>query len=96
MYQIFFTEGEYEPWWFFEDWQSLIIKKIDYPDLNDAKIAYREFTQELANQYPYQKEKEPYLAAYWCEEEMVYCESCDDDIQLFHGVMLLRDEKVLE
>lgn len=47
MYQIFFTEGEYEPWWFFEDWQSLIIKKIDYPDLNDAKIAYREFTQEL-------------------------------------------------
>ncbi|AZP05268.1 DUF1033 family protein [Jeotgalibaca ciconiae] len=96
MYQVFLTKGEYEPWWFFDDWKTLVIKKVDCSNFKEAHQVYEQYSSELSSRYPFQKNKTPFLKAYWCEEEMEYCESCEDDIQIFHGVMLLHDEQILE
>lgn len=93
MYQVYLTEGEYEPWWFFDDWKTLIIEEKTFKNLEEAVEEYNSEFFKLSNTYPYQKTKKSFLTAFWCDEEKVFCESCDDDIQIYHGVMLLKDEQ---
>lgn len=47
-------------------------------------------------QYPYKETKKSYLTAFWNETEIRYCEDCEDDIQLFHSIMLLKDDRPFE
>lgn len=95
MYQVFQTKGEYEPWWFFDDWQSFIIEQHSFVDFKDALSVYDELEIKLTKQFPSYQTKQPYLTAFWDSEERIYCESCSDDIQIYHGVMLLRNGQIV-
>jgi len=95
VYQVIRTEGEYEPWWFFEDWMDFIVESADYADFQEAVAAYERAAEKLSVVYPFQKTKETYLTAYWSDGEIRFCENCDDDVQLYHGLMLLQDGKKL-
>lgn len=95
MYQVFLTKGEYEPWWFFEDWKTLIVEQTSFNEFEEALQKFNEIFNALSDKYPIKKTKNSYLSAFWTEDEMVFCESCDDDIQIFHGVMLLKDEQII-
>lgn len=95
MYQVIRTEGEYEPWWFFEDWMDFIVESTEYADFQEAVAAYEQAAEKLSEAYPFQKTKEVYLTAYWSDGEIRFCENCDDDVQLYHGLMLLQDRKKL-
>lgn len=96
MYQVFLMKGEYEPWWFFEDWKTLVINEAVFPTFEEALHAYNEQNEQLADKYPFKKTKENYLVAYWSEDDSVYCESCEDDIQLYYGLLLLKNDKVID
>lgn len=96
VYQVYLMKGEYEPWWFFEDWQDLIVQEKDFSSFDEAFAYYNNQAQLLSNVYPFKKVKPNYLAAFWNDEEVEYCESCADDIQIFHGLLLLKDDKVIK
>lgn len=96
MYQIYLMEGEYEPWWFFDGWKNMIVEEKNFSDFDEATSSYDEFCKKFAQKYPFHKTKQPFLTAFWDEEEAQYCETCEDDIQIYHGVMLLKDEHLIE
>lgn len=96
MYQVFLMKGEYEPWWFFEEWKSLVISENAFPTFEQALRSYQEQDEQLSRIHPFKKEKNNYLAAYWSAEDSVYCESCEDDIQIYYGLLLLKNEKPIE
>ena len=96
MYQLYITKGEYEPWWFFDDWKTMIVKERSFTNLNEARETYKQIVREWTQTYPNQKSKNPYLTAFWDEEEIAYCESCSDDIQIYHGIMILKDDSILK
>ncbi|KGL40124.1 hypothetical protein BMT55_05265 [Listeria newyorkensis] len=95
-FQVIVTKGEYEPWWFFEDWQKDIESSFVYTEKNDAMLQYQALAQELMANYPNKAVKKNVLLATWSEDETQYCEECDDDIQTFHGLILFADERVYE
>lgn len=92
MYQVMLTECEYEPWWFFDDWEEHVMQVTEFPTFEEAVQEFYRESQELSNKYPFHKTKQTYLAAYWSEEEVHFCDNCDDDIQLYHGLLLLKDK----
>lgn len=96
MYQVIALYGEYEPWWFFDDWKDDIVSQNDYATFQEASGAYQQIYSELEMQYPYKETKKSYLTAFWNETEIRYCEDCEDDIQLFHSIMLLKDDRPFE
>jgi hypothetical protein len=96
MYQVMLTECEYEPWWFFEDWEDHVVQVKEFSSFEEAVQEFYRESQELSNKYPFQKTKNTYLTAYWNESEIHFCDNCDDDIQLFHGLLLLKDKKKIE
>ncbi|WP_430534650.1 DUF1033 family protein [Listeria rocourtiae] len=95
-FQVIVTKGEYEPWWFFEDWEKDIESSFAYTEKSDAISQYQVLATELMENYPNSAVKKNVLLATWSEDETQYCEECDDDIQTFHGLILLVDESVYE
>lgn len=96
MYQVYLMKGEYEPWWFFEDWKSLITEVETFTTFGEAVELYKSMWEKLAQEYPNTHTKHHFLTAFWSEEDSVYCESCEDDIQIYRGLLLLKDDKVID
>lgn len=93
MFQIIELQGEYEPWWFFDDWKEQISQFKTFETFEEALIEYQQKFNCLQSKYPNHRTKKEYLSAFWDDEQNRYCPECADDIQLFHSVMLLKDCK---
>ena len=91
MYQVIEIYGDNEPWWFFNDWQKDITLKKEFSDFLAAKTFFEAETKELHHDYLHEKGSEPFLRAFWNDNELRWCEECDDDLQQYKGLMLLKN-----
>ncbi|WP_239254117.1 DUF1033 family protein [Listeria ilorinensis] len=95
-YQVLITKGEFEPWWFFEEWEETIMETFTYEDKEAAFRKYQEIYRMFQKSYPEVQVKKTVLAAFWDEDEIEYCEDCEDDIQTFHGILFFADGHVYQ
>ncbi|WP_238786618.1 DUF1033 family protein [Vagococcus coleopterorum] len=93
MYQVVTMHGENEPWWFFEDWRDDILTEDSYDDFQVALKAFEKALVNTHTQLPEIKGKDNFLIACWDPQELRYCDDCDEDVQLYHGILLLKDGK---
>lgn len=71
MYQVVTLFGEYEPWWFFEDWKEEIVSFEQFDSFSEANQNYHEKYIKLIDDYENYVTKKHYLTAFWNEEESV-------------------------
>lgn len=97
MYQVITMYGDNEPWWFFDDWEK-DIQEIQYFQSKEEAISlFNQFYKEYKAKYPFSKPKEQYLIAFWNEDEVRYCEECEEDLQQYKGILLLKEnQKIVE
>jgi hypothetical protein len=81
--------GEAEPWWFFSGWEKDITEEIVCANEKEAFDQFIILVQELNDKFQHSKQKKN-TVAFWNEDEKVFCEECDDDLQLFHGLLLME------
>lgn len=91
MYQVIEMYGDNEPWWFFEHWQEDIKQTTSFDRLEEAKTFFSTQYERLEKKYLQKKEKEVFLVAFWTPGEVRFCEECDEDLQQYYGLMLLKD-----
>ncbi len=91
MYQVIVMYGDNEPWWFFEDWRQDIRSQAEFTDAVEAKAFYKKEWQRLAKEFPNSSAKANFLSAFWKEADERWCEECDDYIQQYTGLALLKD-----
>ncbi len=91
MYQVIRMHGDNEVWWFFEGWQEDIVEEQHFATFEEAVAAYTLLWHEYKIKYSCVSAKENYLCAFWNEEELRYCEECEDDLQQYHSIALLKD-----
>lgn len=96
MYQVITLYGDNEPWWFFEDWQADIEEEKIFSTLEEAKQYYRIKWQELSLTYAFLNTKVNYLAAFWNEGDERWCEECDEELQQYKGLALLKDYQAVD
>jgi hypothetical protein len=84
-------KGESEPWWFFPDWQKDISEENEFQTENEAFRQFIILVQEGKHTFDHFKEKKN-TVAFWNEGDKVFCEACDDDLQLYHGLILMKDD----
>nr|WP_276310213.1 DUF1033 family protein [Bacillus salacetis] len=94
-YSVIRMSGEAEPWWFFSDWEKDITEKMEFTNEKEAFEQFLALVRELSGEYKNRKQKKN-TVAFWDEGEKVFCESCDDDLQIYHGLILMdgKDLKV--
>lgn len=91
MYQVIIMYGDNEPWWFFEEWQEDIVEEKEFDSLAQAECYYIKKWQELSSSYTYINTKANYLAAFWNDGDERWCDECDEDLQQYKGLALLKD-----
>ncbi len=96
MYQVVIIYGESEPWWFFDDWQDDIVEEYQFESFEEAELQYLKLLHEFAQDYDHRQLKTAHLSAFWNDGDVRFCEECDDDMQLYHGLMLIKDYKKLK
>ncbi|OIU71431.1 DUF1033 family protein [Rossellomorea aquimaris] len=94
--KVILTRSDAEPWWFFEDWQKDIVKIWEYEKESEAIQKYKTEISRLRNKFPNVKTKNYQSIVFWNPEEMEFCEACDDDVQIYHGIILFEDEQPMK
>lgn len=89
MYYVIQTTSCDEPWWMTTGWEANVEQYAVYSQFVHAKNQYIDWFNQLNTQYPKVKTKEPYMAAFYKEGEYYYCEDCGDDLQTYHGLLIL-------
>lgn len=90
-YQVIKMYGDFEPWWFLEDWQRDITTIREFQSYDDALEYYQEEWHALRGAFPKVNSKSNLMAAFWCIDDQRWCEDCDEDLQLYHSLMLLEN-----
>ncbi|AXQ79678.1 DUF1033 family protein [Streptococcus chenjunshii] len=91
MYQVVKMEADFEPWWFFEEWQQNVTESVNFTRFDDALICFEKEWGKLRQQLPSYQSRQNLLAAFWNNEEQYWCEECDDYLQNYHSLLLLED-----
>ncbi len=87
MFEVIYMKADYEPWWLFEGWEKQIVEKHVFENETEAQLFLKAKLVELRDRFPKEKGKHNKYWAFWSEKEVCFCESCDDDLQIYHGLI---------
>lgn len=93
MFEIINMKADFEPWWMFEGWEKDIVSRQSFEDYSEA-IAYLEMTlTKMRESHRNEAMKKGCFFAFWSKDEKVFCEACDEDLQIYHGVIFMKEGK---
>jgi len=84
-------KADYEPWYLFEGWSSQIIDSWSFPSESEAHAFLLHKVEEFTNTYSFSREKKGYFA-FWDGKEVCYCEDCEENLQLYHGLFVFTEQ----
>lgn len=93
MYEVIYMKAEFEPWWMFEGWEENILRRKKFDNKIDATHYLDECLLDFRTKYKHEQEKKQCFA-FWSDDERSFCEACDDDLQIYHGLFILFDGKL--
>lgn len=95
MYEVIYMKAEYEPWWLFDGWEETIQKRIQCATIKEADEALYVLLETFRATYEKEQVKDERFYAFWSADERVFCEACDEDLQIFHGVFIVKEGQPL-
>ncbi|MDR0922073.1 MAG: DUF1033 family protein [Lactobacillales bacterium] len=95
MYKVVEMYGDNEPWWFFEGWESDVIGSIFFETLEEAVTYYNQRWKKMHSAFHDVNSKKNFLAAFWTDGEVRWCEECNEYLQQYHGLALLENNQAI-
>ncbi|MGB6407058.1 MAG: DUF1033 family protein [Planococcus donghaensis] len=89
MHEIIYMRTDYEPWWMFEGWEEKVVSRHKFNSTENAQSYLENLKNDFSLRFANQKQKNAAFSCYWNEEETEYCENCEEDLQIFHGLIWL-------
>jgi hypothetical protein len=93
---ILITEGDYEPWVFLDGWEENIKERMVFEYKKDAVQKYLELLKLYKIRYKHSEKRGLSIFGFWNEGEEVYCEACDEFLQVFHGLLFLENDLIYD
>ncbi|MBK3493888.1 DUF1033 family protein [Viridibacillus sp. YIM B01967] len=91
MYKIIYMKADYEPWWQFEGWEECIVEENTFQVKEEAERYLVETLQDFKEKYEHDANKKEHFWAFWSDDEIGFCEACDEDIQTYHGIIWVSE-----
>ncbi|MET3574880.1 DUF1033 family protein [Bhargavaea ullalensis] len=91
MYEIIYMRADYEPWWLFEGWQDEVVQRWTYDCPEEASVQLARILEGFRKEHRNEASRDQRFWAFWSEKESCFCEDCAEDLQLYHGILTLRD-----
>lgn len=93
MHEIIYIRTDYEPWWMLDGWEEKVISRQEFESVEKARYYLEELEQNFKGHFSEQEKRSPAFTAFWNKEETEYCEFCEEDLQVFHGLIWLYNGK---
>ncbi|MBM7717380.1 DUF1033 family protein [Siminovitchia sp. FSL H7-0308] len=88
-WEVIIMKGENEPWWFFPDWKNDILATYVCSDKNSAFMKFGALYKLFVSRFDHVKIKNTSMVAFWKDGDYVYCDPCDEDLQIYYGLLIL-------
>lgn len=88
MYEIIVMEADYEPWWQFDGWEDYVIETFQFDTALELEAHLQMLLRMYRQKYPNEECRNENFYAFWDENEQFFCDACDDDAQLYHGIIV--------
>ena len=85
--------AEFEPWWMFDGWEDDVLLREKFDCILAAENRLNEHLNSFRTKFKHEQQKKQCFYAFWSEEERSFCEACDDELQIFHGLFILCNGK---
>lgn len=95
MYQVLELYGNFEPWWFLEDWKDDIVSQSEFDTFEEALKDFKTKWLHLKVSHPFYQSNRELLAAFWNQADQTWCEDCAEDLQVYSSLALLKDWEVI-
>lgn len=92
MYKIIYIKADFEPWWKFDDWESYIVETYSFNNKEIFEEELEKLLSQFREKFEHEACREQKYFAFWSEEEKEYCESCDEEVQMYHGIIIEKLE----
>ncbi|AIY05570.1 hypothetical protein Plano_1605 [Planococcus sp. PAMC 21323] len=93
MHEIIYLRTNYEPWWMFEGWEEKVVNRHQFNSTENAQQKLESLKNDFDRRFSNQQQKDFAFTCYWNAEEVEYCEDCEEDLQIFHGLIWLVNGK---
>ena len=87
MYKLIQMKAEYEPWWQFEDMEEKFTEVKTYSTIEKYEQEASHLLSKYRLLYKNEKSRDGKYFAFWKEGELFYCEGCDEDLQIYYGII---------
>ncbi len=87
MFEVIYTKADYEPWWMFEGWEETIQSHHTFVEKEQAIAFFNDLTKALRSEHMFEATKKEIYHAFWSTNERTFCLGCDEDLQIYHGVI---------
>lgn len=88
MYKILYMKADFEPWWQFEGWESFIVSTYLFETKKEFDDGLESILTSFRERYEHEEHRKDKFIAFWNEQECEYCEGCDEDAQVYHGLII--------
>ena len=86
MYRLIYMKADFEPWWLFDGWEEAIVSEQFFETKEACEAALHDQLKKFRARFENETCKNENYYAFWNEDELEYCEACDEDTQLYHGL----------
>ena len=93
LFEVIYMKAEFEPWWMFKGWEETIVSRHSFSEAFEVKLYLNNILAELRKIHENEAVKNDSFFAFWSSAEKLFCEACDDDLQIYHGVILMKAGK---
>ena len=87
MHEIIYVKSFYEPWWMLEGWEQDIVVRKSFSSIEEADRFKSEIRKKLRAKFPEHKKKGEEFEVYWLKGDLEYCTDCEEDLQVYHGII---------
>lgn len=94
MHEIVYIKSFYEPWWMLEGWEQDIVERKKFTSIIEATRFRNEIAEKLKIDFPEHKTKGEEFDVYWLIGDTAYCPDCEEDLQVYHGIIWLKDKNI--
>ncbi|WP_153732487.1 DUF1033 family protein [Sporosarcina obsidiansis] len=90
MYEVIYMKADFEPWWMFEEWKDYILSTKTFPNQTEMEQYVNELILQMQQQFEYYETRKGCFHSFWSTSEKQYCEGCEGDLQIYHGIIILQ------
>lgn len=94
VFKLIYMKADYEPWWQFEGWEEFIEEELVFETEQALDDTLASKLKTFRATYEHEQQREARFFAFWSDDECEYCEACDDEAQIFHGLIVIKATSV--